>query len=289
MGDVREQLNKLLAGALARKRRSMQSPNPYLEYPVKPNPRYGQNNPHPKLYEIINRNRVSYQQTLESFLQFKDCLLRIPVDEPNQSQDPFWHCVWLPPVDLVALYSFLCLNNPRKYYEIGSGWSTKFARRAILDHSLQTRIVSIDPEPRTEIESICDYVIRKSLEDLSLGTFDDLEANDMLFVDGSHRCCMNSDVTVMFLDVLPRLASGVFVEFHDIFLPYDYPFAWRERWYSEQYLLGTYILAEGNKLDIILPNAFISSDAKLSKVLCPLWNMLGTNAGYGGSFWLRTR
>jgi len=290
MGCTREQLNRLFSGTLLRKSATLQSSNPYLEYPgVKPNPRYSKNNPHPKLYEIIDRNRVSYQQTLASFLQFKDCFLRIPTDKPDQSQGPFWHCVWLPPLDLVALYSLLCLNNPKKYYEIGSGWSTKFARRAILDHSLQTKIVSIDPSPRAEIDSICDHVIRKPLEELSLSTFDDLATNDILFVDGSHRCCMNSDVTVLFLDVLPRLLSGVLVEFHDIFLPYDYPFEWRERWYSEQYLLGTHILAEGDKLDIILPNAFISLDAELNEVLYPLWNKLGTNAVYGGSFWMRKR
>lgn len=286
MVDARRQFNRLVSGLSGRK--SQQS-NRYLEFPVKPNPRYGQNNPHPKLYEIINRNRVSYQQTLEYFLQFKDYFLQIPVDKPNQPQGPFWHNDWVPPLDTVALYSFLCLSNPKKYYEIGSGWSTKFARRAILDHSLKTRIVSIDPEPRTEIEAICDYVVREPLEDLSPDTFDDLEANDILFVDGSHRCCMNSDVAVMFLDILPRLQQGVLVEFHDIFLPYDYPFEWRERWYSEQYLLATCILAEGNKFDIILPNAFISSDAELIKVLYPLWNMLRTNRGYGGSFWLKMR
>ncbi len=289
MADAREQLNKLLSAAWATTRRLWQGPNPYLEYSVKPKPRYGQNNPHPKLYEIISRNRASYQQTLESFLQFKERLFQIPVDKPGQPQGPFWHCGWLPPLDLVALYSLLCLNNPGKYYEIGSGCSTKFARRAILDCSLQTKIVSIDPKPRTQVESICDQVIRKPLEDLSLSTFDDLKTNDILFVDGSHRCCMNSDVTVMFLDVLPKLPSGVLVEFHDIFLPYDYPFEWRKRFYSEQYLLGTYILAEGNKLDIVLPNAYISWDAELSKVLYPLWNMLGVKAGPGGSFWIRTR
>lgn len=34
---------------------------------------------------------------------------------------------------------------------------------------------------------------------------------------------MNSDVTVFFIDILPRLRSGVIGHVHDITLPYDYP------------------------------------------------------------------
>jgi hypothetical protein len=55
-----------------------------------------------------------------------------------------------------------------------------------------------------------------------------------LFVDNSHRCLQNSDVTVAFLDVLPALPPGVLVHFHDIFLPDPYPEAWAWRAYNEQ-------------------------------------------------------
>jgi hypothetical protein len=45
-------------------------------------------------------------------------------------------------------------KRPKQYFEIGSGNSTKFARQAIRDHGA-TRIVSIDPSPRAEIDAIC--------------------------------------------------------------------------------------------------------------------------------------
>jgi len=289
MSNIIELSNKLLTAALLRASGLLHGPNPYLEYPIKPKRRYDESNPHWKLLDIIDRNRNLYKQRLESFLQFKDSLREVAIRNPAQSQDPCWHNLMIPELDSVALYSFLCLNNPRKYYEIGSGSSTKFARRAITEYGLQTKIVSIDPEPRAEIDPICDRVIRERLEDLDINIFDDLQTDDVLFVDGSHRSCMNSDVTVLFLDVIPRLASGVLVEIHDIFLPYDYLSEWKERYYSEQYLLATYILAEGNKLDIVLPNWFVSVDAELSAVLAPLWNLLGMDKGYGSSFWLRTR
>jgi glycosyltransferase involved in cell wall biosynthesis/2-polyprenyl-3-methyl-5-hydroxy-6-metoxy-1,4-benzoquinol methylase/predicted nucleic acid-binding Zn-ribbon protein len=263
-----------------------------LDYPIKPTPRYGYGKPlHPILYEIIDRTSVTYKKYLRSFLSLKEYFLKIPVRNSKTPEEPCWFNGLLPGLDSVALYSFLYLNNPKRYFEIGSGFSTKFARRAILDHNLSTKITSIDPHPRAEIDSICDTVIRQPLEDVDLGVFDELEAGDILFVDGSHRCFMNSDVTVVFLDILPRLKSGVFVEFHDILLPYDYPPGWEEFYYSEQYLLAVYILAEGNRFNIVLPNTFISNDPELSHILNPLWDdpkMKGAER-HGVSFWIETK
>jgi len=263
-----------------------------LDYPVKATPRYGYGKPpHPKLYEIINKNRNAYKSTLESFLRLKEYFLKIPTESASNTQEPSWINRWLPGLDSVTLYSLLCLNNPKRFIEIGSGYSTKFTRRAILDHSLQTKITSIDPCPRAEIDLICDTVIRQPLEDVDLGLFDELEAGDFLYVDGSHRCFTNSDVTVVFLDVLPRLKTGVFVEFHDISLPYDYSTRFAERYYSEQYLLAVHILAENNKFNIVLPNSFISEDLELNNILNPIWDepkMLKAST-FGCSFWIQTK
>lgn len=49
-------------------------------------------------------------------------------------------------------------------------------------------------------------------------------------------------MTVSFIDVLPRLQSGVLVAFHDISLPDDYPNEWSDRWYNGQYLLAAFLL-----------------------------------------------
>ena len=60
-----------------------------------------------------------------------------------------------------------------------------FARRAILDHNLATTITSIDPQPRAEIDSLCDHVHRMPAQDVDLSIFDKLESGDVLFVDSS--------------------------------------------------------------------------------------------------------
>jgi len=263
-----------------------------LDYPVNPIPRYGYGKPpHSKLYEIINKNRIEYKNKLERSLRFKEYFWRIPVRAPSTPQEPYWMNGWIPGLDAVALYSFLSLNNPKRYFEIGSGNSTKFARKAILDHNLQTKITVIDPYPRTEIPSICDTIIRHPLETVDLRTFDELEAKDILFIDGSHRVFMNSDVTVTFLDILPRLSAGVLVEFHDILLPYDYPPAWREWYFSEQYLLAASLLAEGNNFDITLPNFFVSRDSELNNILTPIWGNreMYVVKRHGWSFWIQTK
>src|SRR5262245_52540208 len=106
---------------------------------------------------------------------------------------------------------------------IGSGHSTKFARRAVVDYGLPTQITSIDPHPRAEIDALCHRTIRKPLEETDLNVFDELEPGDVVFFDGSHQYFMNSDVTVFFLDVPPRLKPGTLVQVHDNTLPYDYP------------------------------------------------------------------
>jgi hypothetical protein len=264
-----------------------------LDYPIRPNPRFGWNKPpNAKLYEIINKDRLVYETYLKKFLKYKDNFVCIDRYKNEMfPEHPFWNNDWLPGLDSLAIYGFLCENNPVRYYEIGSGNSTKFAKQAIKDHKLQTLVFSIDPSPRAEIDSICDHVVRQRLEDVDIRVFDDLGAGDILFIDNSHRSFMNSDVTVVFLEILPRLKPGVIVEFHDIFLPHDYPGEWANRYYNEQYLLASSLLAEGNKYDILLPCMFITMDPELSKIMSPLWEdprMEGVGRN-GGSFWIRIK
>ena len=126
------------------------------------------------------------------------------------------------PIDLLTLYTFVRKYRPATYIEIGSGVTTCFTHLARQHGQLATRIVSIDPEPRLQIDAICDDVIRSGLESCDISIFETLAPNDIVFVDGSHRSFMNSDVTVFFIDVLPLLRPGVLVHLHDISLPWDY-------------------------------------------------------------------
>jgi hypothetical protein len=265
----------------------------YFDYPGDPKPRHGYGKPaHPQIDSILRRHAGIYTHQLTRFRAFSDELNRIPVYASGDSAtEPFWINGWLPGLDAAALYCMLAVNRPARYFEIGSGNSTKFARRAITDQGLHTRITSLDPQPRAEIDAICDRVVRQGVEAVDLTIFDELMPGDILFVDNSHRIFMNSDAAVVFFEILPRLGPGVFVHFHDIMLPFDYPPEWSLRYYSEQYVLAAYLLAGHQNFDVILPNAFVHGEPALRQILAPLWGSLGLpepETG-GGSFWIRTR
>ena len=109
---------------------------------------------------------------------------------------------------------------------------------------------------------------------------------DILFVDSSHRVFQNSDVTVCFLDIIPYLKPGVFVHFHDILLPWDYSEEYGgKRYYSEQYMLATLILAEGNRFEIVLPNYFVSQESQFKNII----EELQIRKSKGSSFWIRMK
>jgi hypothetical protein len=222
-------------------------------------------------------------------LRFKEDFRKIPLQDSESSLSPFWLNTWLPSLDAISLYAFLCLYEPKTYLEVGSGNSTKFARTAICDHKLKTKMISLDPQPRAEIDQICDVVVRQGLEEADLKVFDQLEEGDLLFIDDSHRCFMNSDVTVAFLDILPQLKPNILVHFHDIFLPYDYIPEWEDRFYSEQYLLAAYLLANTDRFKILLPNYFILNDPELRPILDPIRTpAMDVPGNPGASFWLKT-
>lgn len=261
-----------------------------LDYPINPKPRWTAAQPHEILSNIIGRNREIYIGHLETFRLLTEKLLEIPVARTQRTlnEEPNWANGWMPALDGVALYGFIATYRPKIYLEIGSGNSTRFARKAITDFNLKTKIISIDPEPRSDIDKICDEVIRKPVEDVDITFFDQLCANDILYIDNSHRSFMNSDVTAIFIDILPRLQRGVLIEMHDITLPLDYPGEWSARHYSEQYLLAASLLSEGRAYEIVLPNMFIAGDPELAAILGPLWahpSMQNVET-HGCSFWL---
>jgi hypothetical protein len=261
----------------------------FLDHPMRPEPRFGYGRPeHSGIKTLLARNRSRYAERLNRFLALTDDLAAIPLQGRPAGTVPYWDNTWLPPLDAFALYGFLVEANPRRYVEIGSGNSTKFARRAIEDHGLRTHVTSIDPAPRTHIDALCDVTIRSPLEETDLGIFAGLDAGDIVFLDGSHRVFMGSDVTVFFFEVMPLLRPGVLVHIHDILLPRDYPPYWRMRYYSEQYLLAAFLLADPARFEVELPNAFINGEDDLRDQLEPLWKRIAlTEAHTPASFWLR--
>ncbi len=263
----------------------------FLEYKVALKPRYGHGlPPHGRLLEIIDNQRETYQFWLGKINDFAPQLQTIKkkADEKDASQ-PGWNNDFLPGLDIMALYSIIAETKPRRYVEVGSGNSTKVVHKAVKDHELSTKITSIDPYPRAEIDSLAHEIVRKPFEDVDTSWIANLDAGDILFIDNSHRMLPNSDATVFFLETLPALKPGVIVHVHDIYLPYDYPQFMCDRFYSEQYGLAIAILANPKRYQPIFPAYFISEDTQLSASISGIWNHPNTQGveRHGGSFWLK--
>ncbi len=265
--------------------------NLFLEYKVHFKPRYGHGLPvHSDLYTIVDAQRHVYKEILHKALEHKETLWNIKdAQHETDSSKPIWNNGYLPGLDIVGLYTMLSMYSPKNYIEIGSGNSTKVAYKAKQELHISTRIISIDPQPRAEIDALADIVIREPFENCNFDILSTLEENDILFVDNSHRILPNSDSMVFFLEILPRLKKGVIVHIHDIYIPYDYPQFMCDRFYSEQYGLAMYLLANPEKYKPILPNYFISEDAELRTLISPVWehSNLANVERHGGSFWLQ--
>ena len=230
-----------------------------------------------------------YAETLHGLARHTDALARIPRDLATP-YGPFWANDWFPPFDAASLYGLIAEHAPARYVEVGSGMSTRFARQAITDLGLKTRIISIDPHPHTTCDTLCDEVIRSRMEDLPRSFWEGIGQNDLFFVDNSHRSFPNSDVTVFFTEVLPALRPGAIWGLHDILLPYDYPEEWRDRFYNEQYLLAAYLLGGAGPDRVLLPNRWVFHQPALHGIMAPLWardDLLHGLGTHGACFWMQ--
>lgn len=263
-----------------------------LEYPLDLRARYSSPH-HQGLFDIVSGNNANYGELLDGFNEYKSYFSQLKNMSELGSADtdePSWNNGYLPGLDIISLYGIISKHNPANYVEIGSGNSTKVARQAITNNNLQTKIHSIDPYPRTEIDTLSDVCERTTIDKADLSVFDNLGENDIVYVDNSHVCFPNSDVTVFFLDILPRLKPGVIVHVHDIYIPYDYPDFMIERYYSEQYLLATYLLNASN-YEVLCPNYYIFEQKNLLSRLEPIWTAIQDKnvEQHGGSFWFKIK
>jgi len=163
---------------------------------------------------------------------------------------------WFQSVDAEMLYCLIRCRKPAHIVEVGSGFSTRVMRLAITDGDLATRLTSIDPSPHTGVLEFADEHLARPVEELdAVQLADSLRPNDILFIDSSHTITTGSDISFLFLEVIPRLRSGVLIHVHDIFLPFDYPVEWviDYRWgWNEQYLVHA-LLCDNNRLEVLWP------------------------------------
>lgn len=191
-------------------------------------------------------------------------------------------------IDALIYYCMIRTLKPGTIIEVGSGWSTKLAARASIANG-KTKLVSIEPFPQPILTKGFDgltKLVRKRVQEVPISFFKTLKKNDILFIDSSHTVKAGGDVNYLILEVLPSLPKGVFVHFHDIFFPDNYPKEWvvkEHRFWAEQYLLHAFLLFN-KKFRIVYANNYM-----FSKHLPKVRSVFKKSPNYsGGSIWIKS-
>jgi predicted O-methyltransferase YrrM len=168
--------------------------------------------------------------------------------------------------DATILWCLLAYEKPRNIVEIGSGYSTACMLETFKYYNLQTQLLCIDIDfsRLDNLVSGCDLPAFKKqkskVQNIDVGYFKKLKEGDILFVDSSHVSKKGSDLHFILFEVLPQLASGVIIHFHDVFQNFEYPQAWLDEgiFWNEQYLFRA-LLQNNNAYSILLFNDFLEN------------------------------
>lgn len=195
-----------------------------------------------------------------------------------------------PLTDARLLYAIVRDLRPARIIELGSGQTSRVISQACLANAADgatTHYRAFDPfpGPLTDQLPALDSLERLPAQQVPDDVLRELSAGDILFVDTTHTVKIGSDVNHIILRVLPLLAAGVVVHFHDICLPYEYPRYLLEDYalyWGEQYLLQAF-LAMNRDFEVMYATAALARDrrAEVERV------GLAKGSDSGSSFWMR--
>lgn len=136
------------------------------------------------------------------------------------------------------------------------------------DFGVELAITCVDPYPTGLLRRVAASgqieLVEARAQDVPLDLLTSLPAGGRLFVDSTHAVRADSEVNRIVLEVLPRLAAGVVVHFHDVWFPYDYPrdlldealFFW-----TESVLLHAY-LADNPRVRVLMATSMLHYQAQ---------------------------
>lgn len=201
-------------------------------------------------------------------------------------------------VDALTLYMMIRDIKPSQYVEVGSGLSTYYAalaaeRNRSDGHPVQ--ITCIEPYPYEKLQTIAGITLRQALvQDVAVDFFEILGDDDVLFIDSSHVVKIDGDVPFLFLEVLPRLRTGVHIHIHDVPFPYNvphpadlwvfgrpWPMLWTEAMLVQALLCGS----RQFRIEMSTPMLRYANEAFL-RTLVPIYETVAENPNTFSSLWL---
>lgn len=150
----------------------------------------------------------------------------------------------------IILFCMIRHIQPKRIIEVGSGFSSAVildTNELFFNYAISCTFIEPHPERLVSLIKKGDKnrikIIQKKLQDVDINIFSDLSAGDILFIDSTHVSKVGSDVNCIFFKILPYINSGVYVHFHDIYYPLEYPKEWiyEGRAWNEAYLLRAFL------------------------------------------------
>jgi hypothetical protein len=197
---------------------------------------------------------------------------------------------WFEAVDAEVLHAIVRWLKPRQVIEVGTGFSSlviNAALRANASDGHSGSHLAIDPEPGRAFDQLDDCeLLSARVQDVPLTVFENLQANDILFIDSSHCVTTGGDVTFEMLEVFPRLKPGVVIHVHDVFLPGEYPkqWLWNLSFPTEQYLLQAFMAFNHDFEVLLAANALAAARPEILEAAVASFDRVSVSPG---SFWLR--
>jgi len=196
-----------------------------------------------------------------------------------------------PRQDAFTLHAMIRHFKPRRFIEIGCGFSSCMVLDTLEQLGWKTELTFVEPYPELLLKLIRSedqrhYELKANfIQDIPLDFYASLDANDILFVDTSHVSKIGSDLNHIFFQILPVLKKGVLIHFHDIWYPFEYPRDWLDRgmFWNEAYLLRTFLMFNSS-FEIVFYNDYLSKCAP-ERIRDNFPTLQDANRG--GSIWLR--
>jgi hypothetical protein len=193
--------------------------------------------------------------------------------------------------DAFVLSALIRRDKPANIVEVGSGFSSAVILDTLNQTGLKSNVTLVDPYPQRlqsllmpeDLDRVS--ILESNVQDVPIDVFDQLTAGDICFIDSSHVAKVGSDVTYLFLKVLPKLRSGVLIHVHDVFYNASYPMPWIQEGHAwnESIILRAF-LTGNTRVEVIAFNDYAAS-------VCPDL-FLGRHADFatrpGSGFWMRS-
>ena len=222
-----------------------------------------------KIWKDAPRNILSLELNEEDQIRLLNEFTQFYSELPFEANEKeglryYYENIFFSYSDAIFLFCMIRKYKPQRIVEVGSGFSSALmldTNNIFFENSIKCTFIEPYPDRLNSLLRSNEKIdlIESIVQNVDMNLFEQLREDDILFIDSSHICKTGSDVNFIIFEVLPRLAKGVKIHFHDIFYPFEYPKKWAiedQRSWNESYLLRAF-LSFNDKFKIIAFNSFI--------------------------------